>query len=117
MELLVPPLVALKWCTSKTFTIWSLYAGTPLPSGTVIMENALIPLIREAGKAIIMLFRMVVSQCFYVLEPLCLYRNLWKMHLYPTFGTVIYGKCVRTPRIREVGKAIIMLFRRPVKPS
>ena len=38
-----------------------------------------------------------------VLVPSALrYRNLWKMCSYP--------------RIREAGKAIIMLFRRPVKP-
>ena len=33
------------------------------------------------------------------------------------FGTVIMENCASIPRIREAGKTIIMVFRRPVKPS
>ena len=64
------------------------------------------PRIREVSKAIIMLFRMVLWQCFYVLEPLCwcLYKE--KMRQYP-----------HPPPIHEAGKAIISPFTRPAKPS
>ena len=41
-ELLAPPLVALKWCTSKTYDLEPI-RWYPLPSGTVIMENGLVP--------------------------------------------------------------------------
>ena len=62
------------------------------------------PLMREAGKAIITSFRRVLSQCFYVLEPL-----RWSLHK--------EKKVCSYPLIRKAGKAIIMPFRRPAKAT
>ena len=68
-------------------------ARTPVPSKTLMWKSVLVPLIREAGKAIITLFRRVLSQCFYVLE-LCV-------------GVSIRKKTALVP----------LPFTRPAKPS
>ena len=63
--------------------------------------------LREAGEAIIMLFRMVLLQCFYVLEPLCWCLHKGKMCWYPTFARSVKPyKC----HLDSHG-AIIMLIR------